>query len=213
MVVQTAADDRVVEVRGLTKVFGRVRAVDDLSFRVLPGCVTGFLGPNGAGKTTTLRMVLGLVSPTAGAATVGGRLYRDLAEPARTVGAALEATGFHAGRRARDHLRVLAAVAGLPDRRVDEVLALTGIAEAGGRRVGGFSLGMRQRLALAAASASRSAAGDGVRTSVAGAPSSSASVAWRTSRPRAMITTSSTVCCTSDRTWLETRTVRPCPAR
>ncbi|MGN6243787.1 MAG: ATP-binding cassette domain-containing protein [Motilibacteraceae bacterium] len=145
----------VVEVRGLTKHFGSgpraVHAVQDLTFRVLPGRVTGFLGPNGAGKTTTLRMLLGLVRPTAGQATIGGRLYAELVDPLHVVGAALEATGFHPGRTARDHLRVLCAQAGLPPRRADEVLALVGLAEAAARRVSGFSLGMRQRLALASA--------------------------------------------------------------
>ncbi|HEU4675145.1 MAG TPA: ATP-binding cassette domain-containing protein, partial [Motilibacteraceae bacterium] len=145
----------MVEVRGLSKHFGggtrTVHAVQDLSFQVLPGRVTGFLGPNGAGKTTTLRMLLGLVRPSAGEATIGGRAYAELADPLRVVGAALEATGFHPGRSARDHLRVLCAQAGLPDRRADEVLALVGLTEAASRRVGGYSLGMRQRLALAAA--------------------------------------------------------------
>src|SRR5499427_3847765 len=109
-----------VEVRGLTKTFGRVAAVRDMSFTAPAGQVTGFLGPNGSGKTTTLRMVLGLIRPTAGQALIGGVPYRRLAQPRRRVGALLEATGFHPGRRARDHLRVLAAPAGLPDSRVDE---------------------------------------------------------------------------------------------
>jgi ABC-2 type transport system ATP-binding protein len=140
-----------VEVEGLTKHFGSVHAVEDLSFAVAPGKVTGFLGPNGAGKTTTLRILLGLVAATSGTATLGGRRYVDLPDPLRTVGAALEATGFHPGRSARDHLRVLATASGLPQRRADEVLALVGLPDAAARRVGGFSLGMRQRLALAAA--------------------------------------------------------------
>jgi len=140
-----------VEVRGLTKRFGSVLAVDDLTFAVQPGRVTGFLGPNGAGKTTTLRMALGLVAPTAGAATVGGLAYADLTTPQRVVGAALEATGFHPGRTARNHLRVLAATARVDDRRVDEVLALVGLTDAARRRTGGYSLGMRQRLGLAGA--------------------------------------------------------------
>jgi ABC-2 type transport system ATP-binding protein len=140
----------IVRVDHLTKDFGRVRAVDDLSFTVQPGRVTGFLGPNGAGKTTTLRMLLGLVRPTAGTATIDGRHYRDIQRPLRVVGAALEASSFHPGRSARDHLRVLAPQAGVPDSRADEVLALVGLTDAAGRRVGGFSLGMRQRLALAA---------------------------------------------------------------
>lgn len=151
----TGGDAGVVAVRGLSKRFGGgahpVHAVQDLSFRVLPGRVTGFLGPNGAGKTTTLRMLLGLVRPSAGEATIGGRPYAQLADPLRVVGASLEATGFHPGRSARDHLRVLCAQAGLPTPRADEVLALVGLTEAAARRVGGYSLGMRQRLALAGA--------------------------------------------------------------
>jgi ABC-2 type transport system ATP-binding protein len=140
-----------IEVTNLSKHFGPVRAVDDLSFSVEPGRITGFLGPNGAGKTTTLRMLLGLVRPTSGTATIGGQRYADLFDPVGTVGAALEATGFHPGRTGRDHLRVLAAGAGLPDRRVDEMLELTGIPAAANQRAGGYSMGMRQRLGLAAA--------------------------------------------------------------
>jgi ABC-2 type transport system ATP-binding protein len=140
-----------VEVRGLTKRFGSVVAVDTLSFSVEPGRVTGFLGPNGAGKTTTLRMALGLVAPTAGTATIGGLAYADLVAPQRVVGAALEATGFHPGRSGRNHLRVLAATAGVDDRRVDEVLAMVGLTDAAKRRTAGYSLGMRQRLGLAGA--------------------------------------------------------------
>jgi ABC-2 type transport system ATP-binding protein len=140
-----------ISVQGLTKRFGDVLAVDHLSFDVGPGTVTGFLGPNGAGKTTTLRMLLGLVAPTSGTATIDGRPYRELPDPPRRVGAVLEAGGFHPGRSARDHLRVLATAAGLPPRRVGEVLEQVGLASAGRRRVGGFSLGMRQRLGLAAA--------------------------------------------------------------
>jgi ABC-2 type transport system ATP-binding protein len=140
-----------ISVQGLTKRFGDVLAVDQLDFGVDPGTVTGFLGPNGAGKTTTLRMLLGLVAPTSGTATIGGRPYRELADPARRVCAVLEASGFHPGRTARDHLRVLVTAAGLAPGRVDEVLEQTGLAAAGRRRVGGFSLGMRQRLGLAAA--------------------------------------------------------------
>ena len=140
-----------ISVQGLTKRFGDVLAVDQLDFQVDPGTVVGFLGPNGAGKTTTLRMLLGLVTPTAGTATIAGRPYRELPDPAHRVGAVLEASGFHPGRSARDHLRVLATAAGLDPRRVDEVLERTGLAAAGRRRVGGFSLGMRQRLGLAAA--------------------------------------------------------------
>jgi len=140
-----------INIDGLTKRFGDVLAVDGLGFEVEEGTVVGFLGPNGAGKTTTLRMLLGLVAPTAGTATFDGRTYRKLAEPTRVVGAVLEASGFHPGRSARDHLRVLATAAGLPAVRVDEVLSQVGLTEAAGRRVGGFSLGMRQRLGLAAA--------------------------------------------------------------
>lgn len=145
----TSETDAVIRVDHLSKTFGAVRAVDDLSFEVGPGRVTGFLGPNGAGKTTTLRMLLGLVVPTSGTATVGGRLYQDLRNPGRMVGAALEASSFHPGRTARDHLRVLAPQVGVPTTRCDEVLELVGLADAARRRVGGFSLGMRQRLGLA----------------------------------------------------------------
>ena len=140
-----------ITVQGLTKRFGDVLAVDRLSFQVDEGTVAGFLGPNGAGKTTTLRMLLGLVDPTSGTATVGGRRYRDLPDPVRRVGAVLEAGGFHPGRSARDHLRIQATAAGLPQTRIDQVLEQTGLAGAARRRVGGFSLGMRQRLGLAAA--------------------------------------------------------------
>ena len=140
-----------IEINGLTKRFGAFLAVDDLSFAVEPGRITGFLGPNGAGKTTTLRMLLGLVHPTSGTATIDGAAYRDLADPLGTVGAALEATSFHPGRSGRDHLRVLAAAAGIPDSRVDEMLALTGIPAFARRRAGAYSMGMRQRLGLAAA--------------------------------------------------------------
>ena len=148
------SDGASLEVAGLTKVFGRsraVRAITDLSFTVQPGRVTGFLGPNGSGKTTTLRCMLGLVAPTSGRALVGGQPYRDLADPTRTVGAALEASGFHPGRNARNHLRVVASAAGIPDSRVDEVLAAVGLEQAARRCAVEFSLGMRQRLALAAA--------------------------------------------------------------
>ena len=135
----------------LTKRFGATTAVEDLSATVRPGRVTGFLGPNGAGKTTSLRMLLGLVRPTAGTATFDGRAYADLQEPVREVGTLLEATGFHPGRRARDHLRVLAVAARLPADRPDEVLEQVGLTDAASRKVGGYSLGMRQRLGLAAA--------------------------------------------------------------
>jgi ABC-2 type transport system ATP-binding protein len=140
-----------LEVHRLTKRFGAVTAVDDLTFAVRPGTVTGFLGPNGAGKTTTLRMLLGLVTPTSGTATIGGRRYAEIHDPLRQVGAVLEASSFHPGRSARDHLRVLCAAAGLPASRADDALRQVGLAEAAGRRVGGFSLGMRQRLGLASA--------------------------------------------------------------
>lgn len=137
-----------IEVTGLSKRFGPVTAVDDLSFRVEPGRVTGFLGPNGAGKTTTLRVLLGLVHASAGTATFGGTPYRDLPRPLETVGAALDAN-FHPGRTAKHHLAVYATAAGIPKTRVPAVLAQVGLAEFAGRRVGGFSLGMRQRLSLA----------------------------------------------------------------
>jgi ABC-2 type transport system ATP-binding protein len=140
-----------IDVVGLTKRFGTVLALDDLSFSVRPGVVTGFLGPNGAGKTTTLRCLLGLVSPTAGTVTIDGRAYRDIPDPLRTVGAALEAASFHPGRSARAHLEVMALAGGLPTARVGEVLTLVGMTEFADRRVGGYSLGMRQRLALAQA--------------------------------------------------------------
>lgn len=139
-----------VSVSHLSKHFGAVRAVDDLTFDVGPGRVTGFLGPNGAGKTTTLRSLLGLVTPTSGTATIDGKRYHDIERPGRVVGAALEASSFHPGRTARDHLRVLAPQVGVPDKRCDEVLELVGLTEAANRRAGGFSLGMRQRLGLAA---------------------------------------------------------------
>jgi ABC-2 type transport system ATP-binding protein len=125
--------------------------VDDLSFETRPGAVTGFLGPNGAGKTTTLRLLLGLAEPTAGAATIFGRRYAELENPPATVGAVLDTAGFHPWRSARRHLRILAAATGIPAERVDEVLRLVGLAAAAERRVGGFSLGMRQRLNVAAA--------------------------------------------------------------
>ncbi|MGR7023596.1 ATP-binding cassette domain-containing protein [Geodermatophilus sp. URMC 62] len=135
---------------GLTKSFGPVRAVTDLGFTVEPGAVTGFLGPNGAGKTTTLRMVLGLITPDAGTATFDGAPYAALPDPVRTVGAVLE-TAFHPARSGRDHLRVYCRAAGLSPARADEVLTTVGLAAAGRRRAGGYSLGMRQRLALATA--------------------------------------------------------------
>ena len=140
-----------IEVRGLTKRYGATTAVDDLSFTVAPGVVTGFLGPNGAGKTTTLRILLGLVRATSGTATIDGTRYADLEAPGRTVGAVLEQGRFHPGRRARDHLRVVAAALEIEEPRIDEVLGLVGLQSVGRRRVGGFSLGMRQRLDLATA--------------------------------------------------------------
>ena len=139
-----------VEVRGLSKSFGEVRAVSDLGFTVEPGSVTGFLGPNGAGKTTTLRMLLGLMQPDAGTATFDGAPYATLPTPLRTVGAVLE-TAFHPARSGRNHLRVYCRAAGFPLSRADEVLAQVGLTDAGNRRAGGYSLGMRQRLALATA--------------------------------------------------------------
>jgi ABC-2 type transport system ATP-binding protein len=142
--------DGVVAVTGLTKRFGALTAVDDLTFTVEPGRVTGFLGPNGAGKTTTLRLLLGLATPDAGSVTIGGIRYGQRPRPAQHVGAALEAASFHPGRSARDHLRVYAPEVGVADTRCDEVLAMVGLTEAADRRVGGFSTGMRQRLALAA---------------------------------------------------------------
>jgi ABC-2 type transport system ATP-binding protein len=140
-----------VELRGLTKSFGDVLAVDDVSAVARPGEVTALLGPNGSGKTTTLRMVLGLVAPSSGTATIGGRRYDELPDPVREVGAVLEASGCHPGRTALDHLRVLATAARLPKDAPARVLAETALAADAGRRVGEFSLGMRQRLGLAAA--------------------------------------------------------------
>ena len=139
-----------IEAVGLTKRYKSVTAVDDLSFRVREGAVTGSLGPNGAGKTTTLRMVLGLARPSEGTATIQGRRYVELDEPARAVGANLEVAGAHPGRSGRNHLRALAAMAGLPASRVDEVLRLVELESAADRRAGKYSLGMRQRLGLAA---------------------------------------------------------------
>jgi ABC-2 type transport system ATP-binding protein len=146
-----AASPSAVAVDGLTKRYGSVVAVDGLTFSLAPGTVTGFLGPNGAGKTTTLRMLLGLASPTSGTATLFGRRYRELDDPARRVGAVLEASDFHPGRRGRDHLRTLALAGGVSDDRVDELLRLVELEKAARRRVKTYSLGMRQRLALAAA--------------------------------------------------------------
>jgi ABC-2 type transport system ATP-binding protein len=141
----------IIEIHGLTKRFGSVPAVSDLSFEVKRGTVTGFLGPNGAGKTTTLRILLGLVTATAGTATINGRAYRDLPEPLHQVGAVLEASSYQPGRTARNHLRIQALAASVDRSRVDDMLAVVGLTEAAGRRIGGFSLGMRQRLGLATA--------------------------------------------------------------
>jgi ABC-2 type transport system ATP-binding protein len=140
-----------IEACHLTKRFGPVLAVDDVSFAVTPGTVTGFLGPNGAGKTTTLRMLVGLVTPTRGTAVVCGQPYGHLASPLRQAGVVLESSGAHPGRTTRDHLRAQAMLAGVSPSRVEEVLGLTGLADAAGRRARGFSLGMRQRLGLATA--------------------------------------------------------------
>jgi ABC-2 type transport system ATP-binding protein len=141
----------IIEASGLTKRYGQVTAVDQLSFTVEPGQVVGFLGPNGAGKTTTLRMLLGLVRPDAGQSAIDGRPYAELTDPLREVGAVLEASSFHPGRTARNHLRIQALVAGADPARIDVVLDLVGLAEAADRRIGGYSLGMRQRLGLATA--------------------------------------------------------------
>jgi ABC-2 type transport system ATP-binding protein len=140
-----------VEVHDLSKRFGDFAAVDQLSFEIQAGRVTGFLGPNGAGKSTTLRAMLGLVRPTSGSATFDGRRYDELPDPASCVGVVLEDASFHPGRSARNHLRVLAATGGHPARRVDETLAAVGLEDAADRRVKGYSMGMRQRLAIAAA--------------------------------------------------------------
>jgi ABC-2 type transport system ATP-binding protein len=143
--------EAVVIASSLTKRFGELVAVDELTFSLRPGTVTGFLGPNGAGKTTTLRLLLGLAEPTAGEVLVFGRRYRELDDPARRVGAVLESNDFHPGRSGRDHLRVLALAAEIPSSRVEEVLALVELDAAADRRVKTYSLGMRQRLGLAAA--------------------------------------------------------------
>ena len=141
----------MIEVERLTKRYGKTVAVDDLTFRVESGRITGFLGPNGAGKTTTLKAVLALIRPTSGETKVLGRHYRDLDDPLRKVGAVLETSRYHPGRSGRNHLRVVAAQAGIPRQRVEEVLELVALKDAARRRVGGYSLGMRQRLGLAAA--------------------------------------------------------------
>ncbi len=141
----------MIEVSDLRKRYRKTTAVDGLSFTVKDGRITGFLGPNGAGKTTTLRILLGLVHPTAGGATFDGRRYRELDDPVRLVGAVLEASNYHPKRSGRSHLRVLAAAAGLPRSRVDELLDFVGLRSAAGRAVGGYSLGMKQRLSVAGA--------------------------------------------------------------
>ena len=141
----------VVRAESLTKRYGTLTAVDDLSFALEPGTITGFLGPNGAGKTTTLRMLLGLARPTHGQALIFERPYAEIEQPALRIGAVLEATDFHPGRSGRNHLRTLSAAAGLPDSRVDQVLQTVELGGAANRRVKGYSLGMRQRLGLAAA--------------------------------------------------------------
>jgi ABC-2 type transport system ATP-binding protein len=141
----------MIEARGLVKRYGPTTAVDNLSFDVLPGTVTGFLGPNGAGKSTTMRMIIGLDRPDGGLVKVGGKSYHDLRSPLREVGALLEAKAFHPGRTARAHLTALAASNSIPKRRVDEVLGITGLGKAADRRAGKFSLGMAQRLGIAAA--------------------------------------------------------------
>ncbi|HEX2152959.1 MAG TPA: ABC transporter ATP-binding protein [Acidimicrobiia bacterium] len=141
----------MIEVQSLTKRYGETVAVDDLSFEVRPGLVTGFLGPNGAGKSTTMRMILGLDHPTAGQALIDGRRYRTLSRPLREVGALIESDALHPGRSGRHHLRVAARSNGIPISRVDEVLEQVGLAAVAGRRVKSYSLGMRQRLGIAAA--------------------------------------------------------------
>ncbi|MFC4561095.1 ABC transporter ATP-binding protein [Nocardiopsis mangrovi] len=140
-----------IDVTGLTKRFGSVRAVEDLSFTVEPGVVTGFAGPNGAGKTTAMRMILGLVAPTSGTATIGGKRYAELRRPSQTVGAVLDASAFHPDHTARDHLRIYRTMGRHPESRVDELLDRMGLAHAADRRTRTFSTGMRQRLSLATA--------------------------------------------------------------
>ena len=147
----SVADMAAIEIRGLSRTFGSVHAVRDLTFEVSAGRVTGFLGPNGAGKSTTLRMLLGLVHPDTGTGTFDGRTYGELEEPSSRVGAVLEEASFHPGRSGRNHLRVLAAAGGHVESRVDEVLELVELTGAAHRRVKGYSMGMRQRLAIAAA--------------------------------------------------------------
>jgi ABC-2 type transport system ATP-binding protein len=140
-----------IEISGLTRTYGDTRAVDDLTFTVMPGVVTGFLGPNGAGKSTTMRLVLGLERPDSGSATIGGKQYADLTDPLRQVGVLLEARALHPGRSARNHLRYLAATQGISMTRVDHLLELVGLGDVADKRVKGFSLGMGQRLGVAVA--------------------------------------------------------------
>lgn len=141
----------MIDVANLSKHYGSVRAVDDLTFTVKPGVVTGFLGPNGAGKSTTMRMILGLDSPTSGSAFINGQRYKDMKNPLREVGALLDAKAVHPNRSAANHLRWIAQSNGIPSSRVDEVLGLVGLSDVAGKRAGGFSLGMGQRLGLATA--------------------------------------------------------------
>ncbi len=141
----------MIQVQHLSRRFGSIPALDDLTFEVRPGVITGFLGPNGAGKSTAMRTMVGLTTPSSGRALIEGRPYRELREPLRTVGAVLDGNGFHPARTARSHLAYLAAANRLPKTRVHEVLGLTGLDAVAGRRVGRFSLGMKQRLAIAAA--------------------------------------------------------------
>ena len=141
----------MIEARGLTKRYGRTLAVDDLSFTLRPGIVTGFLGPNGAGKTTTMRLILGLDRPTAGTVTIDGRPHRQAASPMREIGALIDARAAHGGRSARNHLLCLAQTNGISPRRVDEVLDIVGLSDVAGQRSKAFSLGMSQRLGIAAA--------------------------------------------------------------
>jgi ABC-2 type transport system ATP-binding protein len=140
---------RVIEVHNLTKHYGARVAVDDLSFVVKPGVVTGFLGPNGSGKSTTMRLILGLDAPTKGSALVGGRVYREIPDPLHEIGAMLEARAIHSGRSARNHLRAMAATHGIPDARVEDLIELVGLGQVARKRVGTFSLGMGQRLGIA----------------------------------------------------------------
>jgi ABC-2 type transport system ATP-binding protein len=149
--LEVAPEPPVVECRAMSKRYGEVIAVDEITFALRPGTVTGFLGPNGAGKTTTLRVLLGLAEPTAGEALVFGRRYRELEQPTRRVGAVLESTDYHPSRSGRDHLRMLALAADLRLDRAEEVLEVVGLTSAAGRRVRTYSLGMRQRLGVAAA--------------------------------------------------------------